>query len=83
MSKKVKAAVAGLAFVAGCEIGIAIALMKMIRDYTIKDNAINESAEISDSAEDDDGNDVEDAAAEETAETEDDDPAADAAPQAI
>ena len=30
MSKKMKAALAGLAFVAGCEIGIAIELMKMI-----------------------------------------------------
>lgn len=83
MSKKVKAAVAGLAFVAGCEVGIALALMKMIRDYTIKENAINESAEISDSTEIDDVNDVEDAAAEEAAKMEDGDPAADAAPQAI
>lgn len=30
MSKKFKAALAGLAFVAGCEVGIALQLAKMI-----------------------------------------------------
>lgn len=45
MNKKLKAALAGLAFVAGCEIGIAIQLAKMIRDYTIKENALNEPME--------------------------------------
>lgn len=39
MSKKLKAAMVGLAFVAGCEIGIAIQLMKMIHKYTIKESA--------------------------------------------
>ena len=33
MNKKMKAALAGLAFVAGCEIGIALQLMKMIHKY--------------------------------------------------
>lgn len=42
MTKKMKTALAGLAFVAGCEIGIAIQLMKMIHNYTIKENAMNE-----------------------------------------
>lgn len=32
MSKKLKAAIAGLAFVAGCEVGIALQLVRMIRD---------------------------------------------------
>ena len=45
MSKKFKAAMAGLAFVAGCEIGIALQLMKMIRDYTVKEKAANEPLE--------------------------------------
>lgn len=45
MNKKLKAVLAGLAFVAGCEIGIAIQLAKMIRDYTIKENALNEPME--------------------------------------
>lgn len=45
MSKKFKAAMAGLAFVAGCEIGIALQLMKMIRDYTVKEKAANEQLE--------------------------------------
>ncbi len=44
MKKRMKAAFAGLAFVAGCEIGIAIQLMKMIHNYTIKDKAISEPA---------------------------------------
>lgn len=39
MSKKWKAALAGLAFVAGCEIGIGIQVLKMVRKYTIKDLA--------------------------------------------
>lgn len=45
MSKKFKAAMAGLAFVAGCEIGIALQLMKMIRDYAVKEKAANEPLE--------------------------------------
>ena len=35
MNRKLKAALAGLAFVAGCEIGIALQLVKMIHNYTI------------------------------------------------
>ena len=50
MNKKLKAALAGLAFVAGCEIGIAIQLAKMIRDYTIKENALNEPMEAEETA---------------------------------
>ena len=42
MSKKLKAAIAGLAFVAGCEVGIALQLVRMIRDYTIKEAASKE-----------------------------------------
>ena len=42
MSKKMKAALAGLAFVAGCEIGIAIELMKMIHKFTIREKASEE-----------------------------------------
>lgn len=42
MSKKLKAAIAGLAFVAGCEVGIALQLVRMIRDYTIKEAASRE-----------------------------------------
>lgn len=45
MNKKFKAAMAGLAFVAGCEIGIALQLMKMIRDYAVKEKAANEQLE--------------------------------------
>ncbi len=47
MSKKFKAALAGLAFVAGCEVGIALQLMKMIREYTVKEKALNEPLEAS------------------------------------
>ena len=47
MSKGFKAALAGLAFVAGCEVGIALQLMKMIRDYTLKEKALNEPLEAS------------------------------------
>ena len=43
MNKKMKAALAGLAFVAGCEIGIAIQLVKMVHKFTIRENAINET----------------------------------------
>ena len=46
MNKKLKAALAGLAFVAGCEIGIAIQLAKMIRDYTIKEKIETVAKEI-------------------------------------
>lgn len=42
MKRSTKAALAGLAFVAGCEIGIAIQLMKMIHNFTIKESAIDE-----------------------------------------
>lgn len=42
MSKKMKAALAGLAFVAGCEIGIAIQLMKMVHKFTVREKAIEE-----------------------------------------
>lgn len=52
MSKKLKAAVAGLAFVAGCEVGIALQLMKMIRDYTIKEKALDEAQELSEDSTD-------------------------------
>ena len=45
MDKKIKAAIAGLAFVAGCEIGIALQLVKMIHDYTVKEAAGKESIE--------------------------------------
>ena len=45
MNKKMKAALAGLAFVAGCEIGIAIQLVKMIHKFTIKEEASNVDAE--------------------------------------
>lgn len=47
MSKKFKAALAELAFVAGCEVGIALQLMKMIREYTVKEKALNEPLEAS------------------------------------
>ena len=47
MSKRFNAALAGLAFVAGCEVGIALQLMKMIRDYTVKEKALNEPLEAS------------------------------------
>lgn len=43
MKKSTKAALAGLAFLAGCEIGIAIQLMKMVHNFTIRENAIDES----------------------------------------
>ena len=42
MNKRMKAALAALTFVAGCEIGIAIQLMKMIHEYMIREEAINE-----------------------------------------
>ena len=47
MNKRLKAAIAGLAFVAGCEVGIALQLMKMIREYTVKEKALNEPLEAS------------------------------------
>ena len=47
MNKRVRAAIAGLAFVAGCEVGIALQLMKMIRDYAIKEKALDEALEMS------------------------------------
>lgn len=47
MNKRLKAAIAGLAFVAGCEVGIALQLMKMIRDYTLKEKALSEPLEAS------------------------------------
>ena len=45
MDKRIKAAMAGLAFVAGCEIGIALQLVKMIHNYTIKEAASKEPIE--------------------------------------
>ena len=48
MNKRLKAAIAGLAFVAGCEVGIALQLAKMIRDYTVKEKALSEPLEASD-----------------------------------
>ena len=51
MNKKIKAALAGLAFVAGCEIGIAIQLMKMIHKFTIRESASNTDADYPDEAE--------------------------------
>lgn len=51
MNKKFKAALAGLAFVAGCEIGIAIQLMKMIHKFTIRESASNTDADYPDEAE--------------------------------
>ncbi|HAB94845.1 MAG TPA: hypothetical protein DCF49_08865 [Lachnospiraceae bacterium] len=44
MNKGTKAVIAGLAFVAGCEIGIAIQLMRMVHKYTIREEAIHEPA---------------------------------------
>ena len=43
MNKKTKAALAGLAFLAGCEIGIAIQLMRMIHKFTVRETAMEES----------------------------------------
>ena len=43
MNKKTKAALAGLAFFAGCEIGIAIQLMKMIHKFTVRESAMTGS----------------------------------------
>jgi len=51
MNKKTKAALAGLAFLAGCEIGIAVQLMKMIHKFTVRESAMD--APIPDSAADD------------------------------
>lgn len=45
MDKRIKAAMAGLAFVAGCEIGIALQLVKMIHNYTVKEAASKETLE--------------------------------------
>ena len=50
MNKKMKAALAGLAFVAGCEIGIALQLVKMIHKFTIKEEASNVDAEFPEEA---------------------------------
>ena len=52
MNKRLKAAIAGLAFVAGCEVGIALQLAKMIRekmirDYALKEKALSEPLEVS------------------------------------
>ena len=47
MNKRLKAAIAGLAFVAGCEVGIALQLAKMIRDYALKEKALSEALEVS------------------------------------
>ena len=40
MNKKTRAALAGLAFFAGCEIGIAIQLAKMIHTFTVRESAM-------------------------------------------
>lgn len=47
MNKRLKAAIAGLAFVAGCEVGIALQLAKMIRDYALKEKSLSEPLEVS------------------------------------
>ena len=51
MDKRIKAAMAGLAFVAGCEIGIALQLAKMIHNYTVKEAASKETIEDTEGAE--------------------------------
>ena len=51
MNKKTKAALAGLAFLAGCEIGIAVQLAKMIHKFTVRESAMD--AALPDSAADD------------------------------
>ena len=51
MNKKTKAALAGLAFLAGCEIGIAVQLAKMIHKFTVRESAMD--APLPDSAADD------------------------------
>ena len=43
MNKKTKAALAGLAFLAGCEIGIAVQLLKMIHKFTVRESAMDAS----------------------------------------
>lgn len=50
MSKKWKAAMYGIAFVAGCEIGIAIQLMKMIHKFNVRESALNETIPEDDAA---------------------------------
>ena len=52
MSKKWKAALAGLAFVAGCEIGIGIQILKLVKKYTIRDLAAGEETPKEDTPED-------------------------------
>ena len=43
MNKKIKAALAGLAFVAGCEIGIALQILKIVKKYAVREAALKES----------------------------------------
>ena len=43
MNKKMKAALAGLAFVAGCEIGIALQILKIVKKYAVREAALKES----------------------------------------
>ena len=52
MSKKWKAALAGLAFVAGCEIGIGIQIIKLVKKYTIRELAAGEETPKEDTPED-------------------------------
>ena len=59
MNKKTKAALAGLAFLAGCEIGIAVQLAKMIHKFTVRESAMD--APLPDSAADDVPEDAEEA----------------------
>lgn len=78
MDKRIKAAMAGLAFVAGCEIGIALQLVKMIHNYTVKEAASKEpiedvikEAEIPESPETETDAEIADAEPAEADETED------------
>ncbi len=59
MNKKTKAALAGLAFLAGCEIGIAVQLAKMIHKFTVRESAMD--APLPDSEADDVPEDAEEA----------------------
>ena len=43
MNKKMKAALAGLAFVAGCEIGIALQILKIVQKYAVRQAALKEN----------------------------------------
>ena len=79
MDKRIKAAMAGLAFVAGCEIGIALQLVKMIHNYTVKEAASKETledtkgADIADAPEIEADDEIADTEPADTDETEDSD----------